>query len=449
MPPVSAAPDPASPGRLLPDLSPREELALLARALWREGYDDHLAGHITYRQPDGTLLCNPWLVLWEELRPEDVLRIDLDGTVLEGDRPAPPGIALHLALHRARGDVTVAVHHHPRYATVWADAGRVPPCYDQSSALGGGELVVVDEYDGPVNDPSSAERAVAAMGGAPLALLSNHGVVVLAGSIRAAHQRAVALEQRCRHAWHVEAIGGGRELPDPARSFFAASNGEGFVGFWEAMARRELRLDPTLLDGPARPPHAPTPPPPAEGAGGAAEGAADDAGDGFVTHADRLLRSARHYAEQHPAREHLDVRPRLRLAVVACMDSRIDLFDLLELEVGDAHVLRNAGGIVTDDVVRSLALSQRILGTREIVLVHHTDCGMEKVKEDEFKAALEAETGIRPAWALENFTDPFADVRQSLARVQANPFLLDRRHVRGFVYDVDTRELIPVEPAGS
>jgi L-ribulose-5-phosphate 4-epimerase len=245
---VTFDPERPTAERLLPDLTPRQELVLLARTLWREGYDDHLAGHITYRQPDGTLLCNPWLLVWEELRPEHVLRIDLDGTVLEGDWPVPLGIPLHLALHRARDDVTVAVHHHPRFGTIWADAQQVPPCYDQSSALGGGEVVTVDEYDGPVNDPGSAARAVKAMGSADLALLANHGVFVLAGSVRAAHQRAVALEQRSRHAWQVGALGGGRPLPEPARSFFQASDGEGFLGFWEAMARRELRLDPTLLD---------------------------------------------------------------------------------------------------------------------------------------------------------------------------------------------------------
>jgi ribulose-5-phosphate 4-epimerase/fuculose-1-phosphate aldolase len=158
---------------------------------------------------------------------------------------------LHLELHRQRHDVVVAVHSHPRYATVWADLARIPGCYDQSSALGGGELVIVDEYDGPVDSRESAARAVAAMGAADMALLVNHGVFVTAGSIRAAHQRAVALEYRSRRAWHVEALGAGRELPDPARSFFRRSDGEGFLGFFEAMARRELRRDPTLLD-PAR-----------------------------------------------------------------------------------------------------------------------------------------------------------------------------------------------------
>jgi ribulose-5-phosphate 4-epimerase/fuculose-1-phosphate aldolase len=237
-----------SPRHLLPELTDRQQLAVLARTLWREGYDDHLAGHITMRQPDGTLLCNPWMLLWEELRPSDMLRIDLEGNVVEGEWPVPPGIPLHLALHARRDDVVVAVHHHPRFGTIWADAGRVPGCYDQSSALGGGEVVLVDEYAGPVNDRGSADLAVTAMGQADMALLANHGVFVLARSVRAAHQRAVALEQRCRHAWHVEALGGGRELPEPARSFFRSHDGEGFIGFWEAMARRELRLDPSLLD---------------------------------------------------------------------------------------------------------------------------------------------------------------------------------------------------------
>jgi L-ribulose-5-phosphate 4-epimerase len=232
---------------LLPELTAREELVLLARTLWREGYDDHLAGHITYRQPDGTLLCNPWLLLWEELRPEDVLVIDVEGNLLDGKWPVPLGIPLHVELHRQRHDVEVAVHSHPRYATVWADLARIPPCYDQSSALGGGELVVVDEYEGPVNSRDSAARAITSMGSADTALLVNHGVLVTAKSIRGAHQRAVALEYRSRRAWQVESVGVGRELPDPARSFFKASDGEGFIGFFEAMARHELRLDPSLL----------------------------------------------------------------------------------------------------------------------------------------------------------------------------------------------------------
>jgi len=235
--------------KLLPDLSPAEELTLLARTLWHEGYDDHLAGHITYQQPDGTLLCNPWLITWAELRPEQVIRIDLEGRVLEGDWPAPLGIPLHLELHKRRHDVVVAVHNHPRYGTIWADAGRVPPVYDQSSSLGGGRLTCVDEYTGAVNVAEAAATAVEAVGDADLALLANHGVFVLAGSIRAAHQRAVALEQRCRNAWHVEALGEGRPLPAAFADRMRGSDGNAFIGFWEAMARMELTRDPTLLAG--------------------------------------------------------------------------------------------------------------------------------------------------------------------------------------------------------
>lgn len=236
------------PDHLLPELSDRQALVVLARALWREGYDDHLAGHITIRQDDGTLLCNPWLLTWDELRPEHVIRIDLDGNVVEGDWPAPLGIPLHLALHRLREDVTVAVHSHPRFSMAWADAKRVPPVLDQSSALGGGRLVLVDEYEGAVNDVSLAESAVRAMGDAELALLAGHGVFVLASSVRAAHQRCVALEQRSRHAWHAEALGGGHPLAPAIADRMAQSDGNGFLGFWEAMARAVLRDDPTLLD---------------------------------------------------------------------------------------------------------------------------------------------------------------------------------------------------------
>ncbi len=236
--------------KLIPDLSPREELVVLARTLWNEGYNDHLAGHITVDLGDGTLLCNPWLITWAELRPSQVLRIDLDGRVVEGDWPVPLGIPLHLEMHKLRSDVTWAVHNHPLYATVWADMGEVPEIMDQSSALGGGELVLVNEYDGPVNDPAGARRAVAAMGPATSALLAGHGVFVLGGSARAVHQRAVALEQRCQRAWHVRAAGSRAPSPLPKAflDFMAATDGEGFIGFWEAAVRAELRADPHLLD---------------------------------------------------------------------------------------------------------------------------------------------------------------------------------------------------------
>jgi L-ribulose-5-phosphate 4-epimerase len=236
--------------KLIPDLTPREELVVLARALWREGYCDHLAGHITVNLGDGTLLCNPWLITWEELHPSQVIRIDLNGRVVEGDWPAPLGIPLHLELHKLREDIKWAVHNHPLYGTVWADMQEIPPILDQSSSLGGGRLVLVNEYSGPVNDPASARRAVEQMGDASAALLCGHGVFVLGGSARAVHQRSVALEQRCQHAWYLRAAGSNAEsaLPGGFLEFMATTDGEGFIGFWEAAVRLELRADPDLLD---------------------------------------------------------------------------------------------------------------------------------------------------------------------------------------------------------
>jgi L-ribulose-5-phosphate 4-epimerase len=238
------------PDHLLPDLTDRQALVLLARCLWREGYDDHLAGHITCSLGDGTLLCNPWLITWNELRPSQVIRIDLQGNLVEGDWPVPLGIPLHLALHEARPDVAWSVHNHPRYGTIWADMREVPPRLDQSSALGGGELVLVDEYEGAVNNLDAARAAVGALGDADLALLAGHGVLVIGRSARAVHQRAVALEQRCQRAWQVRAAGGTLRspLPDAVLDAMAKSDGDKFIGFWEAMARQELRLEPDLLD---------------------------------------------------------------------------------------------------------------------------------------------------------------------------------------------------------
>lgn len=140
----------------------------------------------------------------------------------------------------------------------------------------------------------------------------------------------------------------------------------------------------------------------------------------------------------------LSLRPRRKLAIVACMDSRMDIFEMLGLAHGDAHIVRNAGGVVTDDVIRSLVISQRYLGTREIVLVHHTNCGLQSVMEDQFKAEIEAETGIRPWWALESFVDPFANVRQCIKRLELSPFILHKDHISGFVYDVETGLIHPV-----
>ncbi|MHB1244778.1 MAG: beta-class carbonic anhydrase [Gaiellaceae bacterium] len=161
---------------------------------------------------------------------------------------------------------------------------------------------------------------------------------------------------------------------------------------------------------------------------------------------DELLENNRAYADGL-VEQHLDLRPARALAIVTCMDSRLNVFAALGLRDGDAHVLRNAGGVITDDAIRSLAISQRLLGTREIMLVHHTDCGMQKLTDDGFRAELQADTGLAPAFAIESFTDLDADVRQSIRRVRRSPFLLHTDRVRGFVYDVDTHRLREVTAA--
>ena len=163
-----------------------------------------------------------------------------------------------------------------------------------------------------------------------------------------------------------------------------------------------------------------------------------------MTVTDVLLENNRRFVARLE-RVHLDVKPSLRLAIVTCMDSRLDVFAALGLEEGQAHVLRNAGGVITDDVIRSLAISQRRLGTDKIILIHHTDCGLELITDDGFRAELQDATGMAPPFAVESFTDVESDVRQSIRRVRHSPFLLHRDAVRGFVYDVDTGSLKEIE----
>lgn len=159
---------------------------------------------------------------------------------------------------------------------------------------------------------------------------------------------------------------------------------------------------------------------------------------------DELFANNEGFAASLPTRR-LDVRPSRRLAIVTCMDSRLDVFSALGLRDGEAHVLRNAGGIVSEDTIRSLAISQRRLGTREVMLIHHTDCGMEKITDDGFRAELREDTGLAPGFAIESFADVEASVRQSILRVRLSPFLLHRGVVRGFVYDVESHRLREVE----
>ena len=159
---------------------------------------------------------------------------------------------------------------------------------------------------------------------------------------------------------------------------------------------------------------------------------------------DELLRNAERYAESFDKRD-LPLSPAKKVAVVACMDARLLPSRVLGLQEGDAHIIRNAGGVVTDDEIRSLAISQRLLGTEEIILIHHTDCGMLTFTDDEFKRSVQDDTGIKPEWAAEAFPDLDEDVRQSIARIKASPFVPRKERIRGFVYEVESGRLREVD----
>jgi carbonic anhydrase len=155
---------------------------------------------------------------------------------------------------------------------------------------------------------------------------------------------------------------------------------------------------------------------------------------------DELLKNNAAYAESFE-KERLPLPPARGVAVVACMDARLDVHKILGLEEGDAHVIRNAGGVITDDEVRSLTISQRLLGTREVVLIHHTDCGMLTFSDDDLKAQIHEEVGVKPHFSMESFSDLEEDVRQSIARIKASPFVPHKESVRGFVYEVESGRL--------
>lgn len=162
---------------------------------------------------------------------------------------------------------------------------------------------------------------------------------------------------------------------------------------------------------------------------------------------DEVLEANEAYAADFGDKGELALPPARRFAILTCMDARLDPARYAGLHEGDAHVIRNAGGVVTDDEIRSLAISQRLLGTEEIVLIHHTDCGMLTFTDDEFKRAVQDEVGIKPEWAAEAFADLDEDVRQSIARIRSSPFIPHKESVRGFVYDVHTGGLREVEEA--
>jgi carbonic anhydrase len=159
-----------------------------------------------------------------------------------------------------------------------------------------------------------------------------------------------------------------------------------------------------------------------------------------MTVIDELVQNASAYSDSFENGD-LPLPPAKRVAIVACMDARLNPYGLLGLREGDAHVIRNAGGVITDDEIRSLAISQRLLGTEEIMLIHHTDCGMLTFGDDEFRRQVQDDTGIKPEWPAEAFSDLEEDVRQSIARIKASPFIPNKEHVRGFVYEVETGRL--------
>jgi ribulose-5-phosphate 4-epimerase/fuculose-1-phosphate aldolase len=240
----------AGPQEVVSQLTDHARMALLHRMLWREGFDDRIAGHITMRVGDGTLLATPYGLRWDEIRASDVIRINNNGELLEGRWPVTTSITLHLAVHELRSDAVVAVHHHPQWSTVWAATHRIPPIYDQLSAFAEDDLVLYDDYEGGVNVPELAEANVRSMGMSSQALLANHGVLVLAGSIEEAHLRCVSLEHRAKLAWRVEALGGGTPLRVDVAKRIAHTMQQkgGWPQFFAAMARHELRCDPSVLD---------------------------------------------------------------------------------------------------------------------------------------------------------------------------------------------------------
>jgi len=233
-----------------PELTAQMEVALLARALWRVGYCDGIAGHITYDQGDGTWLANPFGLSWEELTASDIVRIDGSGHVVEGRLGVTPAIELHLAIHRLRPHDQVVVHNHPRFATIWSAAKRFPPAYDQWSCVAvEAETQIIPEYTGDVTQVEAARASATALGQANFALIANHGILVVANSITHAYHRAHALEHRCEQAWRVQAMGGASPMPRVWEDKLGSVlNQLGGPHVWNAAVRKEIREDPSVLD---------------------------------------------------------------------------------------------------------------------------------------------------------------------------------------------------------
>ena len=239
-----------NPGRkpLLPALSEQAQVALMCRMLFREGWNEHIAGHITYRLDNGAMLTNPWELAWDEVTASDILTLDESGRIIEGEWNVTPAVGLHVQLHQLRPDVKVIIHNHARWSGLWANMHRVPPVYDQAGAYVDGPLPVFDEYGGTFEDEDKSLAAAKALGDAKWALLANHGSLVVGKDLRQAHLRVVTLEWRSQRAYELEQIGGGVPMTDAQIAEIALPDAHGFPFLWEAMARRELREDPGIID---------------------------------------------------------------------------------------------------------------------------------------------------------------------------------------------------------
>jgi ribulose-5-phosphate 4-epimerase/fuculose-1-phosphate aldolase len=238
------------PGRrpLLPQLSAKAQVALMCRMLFQEGWNEHIAGHITYRLPDGNILTNPWELAWDELTASDIVTLNPKGDIIDGDWNITPAIGLHIQIHELRPELDVIIHNHTHWSGIWANMQRVPPVYDQTGAHVGVELPLYNEYDGTFENEDKTMAAAKALGAGKWALLANHGALVVGKDLRQAHLRAITLEWRCKRAYEVELAGGGVPLADEIVEQVAITDPNGFPFLWEAMARRELRKDPTILD---------------------------------------------------------------------------------------------------------------------------------------------------------------------------------------------------------
>jgi ribulose-5-phosphate 4-epimerase/fuculose-1-phosphate aldolase len=229
--------------------TPRQSLALLVRILASLGYDDKLAGHVSLRdRDDETLLVTPLGIFWRELRARDLIRVDQDGKVVEGEGRANPTIVFHAELHRARPDIRVALHNHPPFGSIWAAAGELPPLLDQTGANGGGRVVIYREYEGAVIDRRVAAELARAYGSADMAILAQHGTLVTGVSVPQVLVRALSFEWRCRKAWEVACMNKrGAPLPDSTAESLARYADEYGELLFEAYGREQIARDPELL----------------------------------------------------------------------------------------------------------------------------------------------------------------------------------------------------------